>query len=353
MALLIVLAACSWSTPEDPDAPEVLNVIAGEVVVTGAPAVAPTYVLVFDAADPPPPAGTGSPITFSSVPGAAYTGDSAGVQAAPYSTSRIPDGSWILSALLDVDGDFQPLLSSNAGATCGDWVGAHVVDLATGEIAPVDVSGGILLDDVTVTVGVEMTTERPAFTLETARVSQSVAETQFITLVSTGIYSSILELTGPFDGTAACDTMFLFYAPDADGDGQPDPHPNPALAAAGALDVWPRVYLQYLGEDLEAGESWAAEAVVYPLPLLSGAVALGVPTPVISLDAIWIPAAIHTLGDGSEETVSAPSLPVGAWSVTVVSITGQTWTLPNEVAAFPPADDGFDPSTQGAALLIE
>ena len=94
-----------------------------------------------------------APITFSSVPGEAYTGDWAGVQAAPYSTSRIPDGSWILSALLDADGDFQPLLSSNAGATCGDWVGAHVADLATGTIAPVDVSGGILLDDVTVTVG--------------------------------------------------------------------------------------------------------------------------------------------------------------------------------------------------------
>ncbi len=353
MAFLISLLGCAWTTPEDPTAADVLNVIAGEVVVTGAPDVAPTYVLLFDAADPPPPVGTGSPLTFSSVPAEAYTGDGVGVQAAPYSTSRVPDGTWLLTALLDSDGDFQPLLSSNAGATCGDWVGAHLADLATGEIGTVEVSGGVLRDDVTVVVGSEMTTERPAFTLQTARVSQTTTTTQFISLTSTGIYSSIVELTGPFDGTDPCDTMFLFYAPDANLDGQPDPHPNPALAAAGALDVWPRVYLQYLGEDVEPGESWAAEAVVYPAPLLSGAVALGVPTPVTSLDAVWIPAAVHTLADGTETTVPAPGLPAGAWSVTVVSITGQTWTLPNEVAAFPSADAAFDPSTQGAALLIE
>lgn len=353
MALLIGLLGCAWTTPEDPEAPEVLNVVAGEVVVTGAPAVAPTYVLVFDADDPPPPTGTGSPLTFASVPAEAYTGAGAGVQGAPYSVSRIPDGRFLLTALLDADGDFQPLLGSNAGATCGDWVGAHLADLTTGTFAEVEVGGGERKDDVTVTVGVEMTTERPAFTLGTARVSQTTTETQLITLAATGVHSSILELADPFDGTDPCGTMFLFYAPDADGDGQPDPHPNPALAAAGAYDIWPKVYLQYLGEDLAEGESWAAESVVYPLPLLTGAVTLGVPTPVTSLDLVWVPAAIHTLPDGTEETVPAPGLPAGAWSITVVSITGQTWTLPNEIAAFPPADASYDPSTQGAALLVE
>lgn len=264
--------------------------------------------------------------------------------------SRVPDGTFLLTALMDMDGDFQPLLSSNAGATCGDWVGAHVASVETGEIAPITVSGGVLRDEITIPIGIEMTTERPAFTLGTASVSQSSAETQFISLASTAIHSAVVDLTGPFDGTDPCGTMFLFYAPDANGDGAPDPHPNPALAAAGLYDVWPKVYLQYLGE-VEPGESWAAEAVVYPAPLLGGA-PVGVPTPVTSIDAIYIPAAIHTTDDG-EETVTAPDLPGGAWAITVVQYTGQTWTVPNEVAAFPATDATFDPTTQGAALLVE
>jgi hypothetical protein len=351
MAFLMLLAGCPWSVPADPDAPDVLNVVSGEVVVTGADAAAPTYVLVFDAEDPPPPAGTGSPLTFASVPADAFTGPDAGVQAAPYAVTRIPDGDWLLTALLDADGDFQPLLSTNAGATCGDWIGGHLADLASDTLAPVHVEGGVALDDVTLVVGAELTTERPAFTLETPSVSQLEPGTQLVSLASTGIHSALVDFADP--GSGACATSFLFYAPDADADGQPDPHPNPALAAAGAYDVWPRVYLQYLGEDVAPGESWSAEMVVYPGPLLSGEIALGVPTPVTTLDLVWVPAAIHTDPDGVETIVTAPSLPTGAWSVTVVSITGQTWTVPNEVAAFPSTSPDFDPSTQGAALLVE
>lgn len=347
------LFACAWEPPVDPDAPPVLNVVSGQVLVTGAPATAPTFVLVFDAANPGPPDGTGSPLTFASVPGEAYTGEGAGIQSADYAVTQLADGDYLLNALMDVDGDFQPFLSSNAGATCGDWVGAHVADLATGEPAVVSVSGGVELDDVTIAVGYEMTTERPAFTLSAPTISQTSTDLQLFHLDSTGIYSQVVTLEGPFDGTDPCGTYFLFYAVDADADGAPDPHPEPALAAAGAYDIWPRVYLQYLGTDLEAGESWAAEAVVYPGVLLTGQVPVGVPTPVTGLDLVWVPAALHTLPDGTEEVVTPPNLPAGAWSITVVSITGQTWTVPNELPAFPATDAAFDPATQGASLLVE
>lgn len=363
--LFLLLASCGYVPPLDTAAPPVLNVLAGEVVVTGPDAVAPTFVLLFDAADPPPPAGTGSPLDFTAVAAEEYTGDAAsgvggGIQSAAWALTGVPDGSFLVTALMDADGDFHPLLSSNAGATCGDWVGAHVTDLQTGTFARVAVSGGTLLDDVTIVVGQEMTTERPAFTLPPTSVVQIAPENQGFQLSSIGVHSEVLDLTGPFDGTDPCGTMFLVYAPDADGDGAPDPHPNPDLAAQGALDLWPKIYLQYWGPDvtregegLEAGESWAAEALVDPTPFYLGTAPVGVPTPATTLNALWVPAAIHTLPDGTEEVVYPPDLPAGLWSITVVQITGQTWTVPNELGAFAATDASFDPLSQLVGLTVE
>lgn len=368
--MLLLLAACVYEPPLDPDAPTVDNVLAGDVVVTGADAVAPTFVLLFDAADPPPPVGTGSPIDFTGVraedyTGVASSGQGGGIQAAPWSITAVPSGSWLVTALMDTDGDFQPLLSVTAGATCGDWLGAHLADIATGEVGVVTVADGTLLDDITVVVGTQLTTERPAFTMPPTTVTQTSAELQLLSLGSIGVHAALtaeqtLDLDGPFDGSDPCGTMFLFYAPDADADGAPDPHPNPALAAQGLYDIWPKVYLQYYGADvtqpgvgLEPGESWAAEAVVYPAPLLTGDATLGAPTPRTSLDVVWIPGAVHTLPDGTEETVYAPDLPPGLWSITVVQYTGQTWTIPNELPAFPSTDAAFDPLSQAVGLTVE
>jgi hypothetical protein len=256
---------------------------------------------------------------------------------------------------MDVDGDFQPLLTSNAGQTCGDYVGGHVGSLAEGEVQEVTVEGGELLDDITVFVATELTIERPAFRMVSSTVDQT-APGQVITLDSTGISSPLINLTGPYDGTDPCGAMFLVWAQDNDGDGGPDPHPNPALAAAGALDIWPRVYVSYTGEgdtELEEGEVWAAEAVIDPSPLFTGELVAGVPTVQTTLNLFYVPAASHILPDGSSEIVSAPNLPRGAWSVTVVQATGQTWTLPNEVAEFPALDDTFLPETQAAVLTVE
>lgn len=346
------LLACAYEVPLDPAGTDVANVLQGTVAVSGADELGDVMVLLFPADDPPPPTGTGSPVDFATIPEQAFTGTGAGLQSAPWSITGVPDGDWLLYALMDVDGDFHPLLGSNAGATCGDWMGAHVGDLNVGDPARVSVSGGELLDDLTVVVGSEMTTERPAFTIETDVVVQTQASQTF-TLASTGIHSEILDLTGPFDGTDPCGTAFLFYAPDSDADGAPDPHPDEAYAQAGAYDIWPRLYLQYLGDDLAAGESYAAEAVVYPAPLLTGEATLGVPTLLTSLTGVFVPASLHTLPDGSEEVVQAPDVPAGAWSVTVVSYTGQTWTVPNEVAAFASTDAGFDPTTQADFLAVQ
>lgn len=351
---MLLLLSCAYEVPLDPDQAALGNTIAGTVIADTEGA--DTFVLLFAADDPPPPAGTGSPLTFASIPGDRYTGEGAGLQEAPFAVTGVPDGDWLLTALLDADGDFQPFLSSNAGATCGDWVGAHVTDLTTGDFSPVSVAGGEVLDDVPILVAREMTTERPAFVFAENIVTQTSPDTQTFTLASAPIHSSLVELTGPFDGTDACDTMFLVYVPDENADGAPDPHPEESYAAQGLPLIWPRVYVQYLGE-MEEGESWASEAVIYPDFLATGEVAVGVPTPRTQISVIFVPAALHTLADGTQEVVTAPNLPTGAWSVTVVSFTGQTWALPNEVAAFPAASSvegaDFDPALQGATIQLE
>jgi hypothetical protein len=203
----------------------------------------------------------------------------------------------------------------------------------------------------------QLSTERPAFAFAAHAVSSTSTDLAdlLFSLMSTGISTEALELSGPFDGTEACDTAFWVLAMDADGDGAPDPHENPLLAAQGFYDMWPKVYAQYTGEGgppLAEGESWASEAPLYPSFLLTGEVALNTPTPLTELGAVFVPAALHTLPDGTEELVTAPNLPTGAWAVTVVSFTGQTWTLPNEVAGWQGLE-GFDPSTQAGYLLVQ
>lgn len=368
--VLALLLSCAWDAPVVPptddngDPVAVGNVISGEIVASGVADPATTLVLLFDAADPGPPEGTGSPLTFTTTPASAFTSGH-GTPSAGFALTDVPDGQYTLSGLMDVDGNFHPLLTALAGATCGDVVGRHLDDLSSTAAGVVTVGGGELVDHITVVLGVTLTTERPAF--EVAEfgvgggvVSREAAATdpyQQFTLAATGVHSEILELAAlPAD----CGVYFPLYAPDADGDGQFDPHPNESYAAAGLYDLWPRVYLQYLGvptptedggiefvSDLEPGESWAMESVPHPKYTLFGEVNPGEVVAKTDLDVLWVPAGLHTLADGTEETVVDPAaLPAGAWSVTLVSFTGQTWTNPNELAGFATTDPSFDPLGQ-------
>lgn len=344
---MLFLLACATLTDET----WTDNVLGGELVVSGATEFGDAYIFLFDAADPPPPSGTGSPLNFTTVPAQELA--EGGMAAASYLLPGVPDGSYLLTALMDVDGDFQPLLSSNAGATCGDWAGGYLSDLATSTFGVVTVSGGELRDDLTVLIGAEMTTERPAFTLPSATVDRAGAVGQPFSLQSSAIFSALVSLTGPFDGTDLCDTAFLVLVEDANGDSVPDPHPNADYAAAGAYNIWPRVYYRMVAESDAGEESWVGEAIIYPDFLATGAVALNTPTPLTSLTALFVPSVLHTSPDGQTEVVSGTDMPAGSWAVTVVSVTGQTWTVPNETAAAASISTSFDPATQGVGLLVE
>lgn len=416
--LAILVSSCTYEAPLDPDAPPLLNVIDGEVVFVGEGAADQTTVLLFDADTPPPPAGTGTPISFATIPAASFTGEGAGVQSASYALTRVPDGDWLVSALMDADGDFNPFTPVLSGATCGDWLGSHVEDLA-GTPAEVSVSGEHAIHDVTVLIGQEVTTERPVFSLVGSpelsieeivqgapplfRLRADALDTRYpsgleVELGPTCAPDPALPCDPgvpacPCDParTDPCDTALWVELRDTDGDGVVDPYPDAAQAEAGLLDVWPRIYLEHLGaygtfehEGALLPERWVAQA--HPLaaeilfaaatapggPLPPGVVAAGLgpvgePFPTHELSATLVPIFLHYHAAGQDGQDSngpfdlidptgedTPPVPVGAWSVTVISAGGQTWTLPNDVGLLdlPPLDPDLDPTQQGKALTL-
>lgn len=419
---LILLAACTYEPPIDPNAPDLLNRVGGEVVFGGGPDVATTFVTVYAADDLPPPVGLGRPLTFAAVSEKAFTGGDATLRSAPFSVTQLPDGDYALGALTDVDGDFQPLAPfAMGGATCGDWGGAHLASLADSDFGTISLKGGQSVDDVTILVGSQYTIERPAFRFASAdpipladlvgplpktfRLQATSVDTVF-TNDQVDHPTEDLELhLGPACAPApipycdqlpfcACDTTALaecataqwVYLMDKDADGVPDPYPAEAQAAAGLLDVWPRVYLESAAEletwvdadGVERQERWVAEA--YPLLLeilgtvLAGGtpmdvVPLGIPVPVEQLSVTLSTTFVHYHEGGQlVDPVDGPfdyvdlalmpdamgEVPDGAWAVTVVSFTGQTWTVPNEVGllGLESLDPAFDPATQAGALVF-
>jgi hypothetical protein len=194
---------------------------------------------------------------------------------------------------------------------------------------------------------------------------------------------------------APCGTALYLWLVDADADGVVDPDPDPDLAAAGIFDVWPRVYLEFTGElatfEHEGRilpERWVSQA----FPLLGEAVTVatqsayagypispaqaagllgapvGTPTPLHSLSVTFTPVFVHYHADGvlvdpakgpydvvdlGAGGVLPPEV-LGAWAVTLVSFTGQTWTLPNDIGllGLPSIDPLFDPTTQAVPLYL-
>jgi hypothetical protein len=364
-ALLLALAGCDYVAPLDTGAEPVANSIHGTVTFAGPDRPdAPVFVALYAADDPPPPTGTGRPITFTSVPSADFTGEGAGIQSAPYSLTELADGDYLVSALMDVDGDFHPLVSSNTGSSCGDWLGGHVTDLVSATPGVVSVAGGSRVDHVGVFVVKENLLERPAFKIDDNVVSRLDSSDWQFTIEAAGIQSTLVQLDGPYEGAAedvlgACETTFMVHIVDADGDGSVDPHWLVAdweEPPAGAYAVWPRLYIQYQpAEDapLEDGEAYLAEVFVFPDFLFAGEIPLSTPTPRNALTGQFAGQVLHRLADGTEEFVSGEAVPAGDWSLTVVAETGQTWTVPNATAGAPSLSADFVPETQAAVLRFE
>ena len=68
--------------------------------------------------------------------------------------------------------------------------------------------------------------------------------------------------------------------------------------------------------NLETGETYLGQAVVYPDFLATGAFPLNTPVLVSELNTVWVPGGVHVRPNRDDATVTNPlALPAGAWGV--------------------------------------
>ena len=350
--ITILLAGCPYVAPLDPNADPLANGISGTVLLQGIDEPDPVILFLSDIDNPMPPEGTGSPVLFTTVPGTDFPTPIEGTSQAGFAFTQVPDGEYRITALMDKDWDFHPLVTTLAGATCNDRLGGLVNDLAVGDLGSVEVSGGVMAENLVVVVGAKVPFERPAFRVQPDNNEINVsalggAVPLSFTMESVRIEADYgdditLTLEGPLDEEDynQCDTAFWIHVRDVDGDGLADSHPDydPLL---GLLDIWPRVYLEYFGEN-GGSNVWVAEAFPYLLEFgalaamdpVEAANTVGVPFPVTEVSVMWIPGAQAIASDGTVTVVEDPNeIPLGPWTVTVIEETGQTWTVPNDLGS--------------------
>lgn len=353
-----LLAACSYVAEVDTaleSAPAVS--LSGTVTTTDATAPAgPAVVLRYAAEEPPPPDGFGSPVDISTAPAASWS-SAGGISSAPWSMTGVSSGTWLLTALVDEDSNFDPLYDITAGVSCGDRTGAYVDSATASDPLAVTVEAPDAISDLSVLVGSPLTTERPAFSLShTDTTLHQTDGTATFELLSVAVTHELLNVNGPTADT--CPALFQVRLPDEDGDGEIDPHPDETYAQYGLKDVWPKVYLSLDQPDegtLEEGESWLAEAVVYGDAFLAAGAEAGDSLESDTLPVVFVAAALHVLPDGTEEVVTAPDLPAGEWMVVVVGENGQTWHIPNALGDSEVSESmgAAADETQAAGIRIE
>nr|WP_095982666.1 hypothetical protein [Melittangium boletus] len=352
--------------------------IEGQVVVQG-PVRGNAIVLLYDAERPPPPQGTGRPVSFTVIPREQLFGpadpSAVGPFTAPYAFSQVAKGHYLVRGFIDADTclmtgnqqpchtpDFIPWFTVTGEPNAGD-VGGAALD-ASGKPRIVDISP--LEDDslpaathVNVSFSTEKTRvpfDRPVFWVDGP--SRFERKPSTLTLRPLQLQESGVDQRPP---------SFFVRLVDDNEDGKPDD-----ANGDGSLDLWPRVLVRKLTHvvdprnpaqgladenDLdrngvldETGEDYIRENGSKDgqpdLVLLSAS--LSVPPEVLAqlnqkVDGAWsfqpVPSPILTLNlnpaaiDARDprQPVRLQTIPPGRYSITLVQFTGQTWRVPNEL----------------------
>ncbi|MBX7117123.1 MAG: hypothetical protein K1X64_22595 [Myxococcaceae bacterium] len=362
-----------------------LSRIEGEVVITGK-ARGAVVLFLFDATRPPPPVGTGRPVSLTVVPRddvfAGSNANDTGPFVARYAFSLVPPGKYTVRGFIDTNADFVPWYSVTSEVNGGD-VGGAAIDVATGASRVIDVSAEQpTVVDVPVSFSdtATVTVDRPAFSESTGNPTITVTASggnKVFDINATPLNTGIVHEGKP---------AFLVKAIDDNKDGVPDDTNGDGLP-----DVWPKIFVRKLsdldnpladendvdrngvldanGADYEhvnplTGTTIPADgqpdAVVLaagidltdilPLVLEPGGAPKPQPTAVASLHIVMKPLAI----DVSNPRAPAPlrALPKGRYALTVMQFTGQTWRVPNELA--PGVSERFGlPTVASQAFVIQ
>jgi hypothetical protein len=362
--LVLACEAPSVEPSADPLATAKTSRIDGQIVVqtkTRGDAI----VLLFDADHPPPPEGTGQAVSFAVVPEATlFGGDttSAGPFTAPFHFSLVKPGRYLLRGFVDRDGcapassgcvrpDFNPFFRVTREPNTGD-VGGAAIDASGSDvvftIAPNAAGALSPVTGATVSFGdvARVPVDRPVFSVEGPTSFDPAAGVLTLTLDATPIDSGAVHEGAP---------VFLASYVDDNHDGQPD------LDGSGQPLFFPRVYVRKIADAVPFGQSdendldnnglldpsgvsyvhadgsddGKPDAVVLAAAIDSSQVyaALnangGQPVPLTQLTLHVQPLALDASDPANPQPLQ--SVPSGQYAITIVSATGQTWRVPNEL----------------------
>jgi hypothetical protein len=228
----------------------------------------------------------------------------------------------------------------------------------------------------TVNVGISdafaIPTDRPAFHVVGDTTFKPAAGPLVIKLVADPLYQAHVD-----ERRAAA---FLVRYVDANGDGVPDD-----TDGDGVGDLWPKIFVRKLADNpptlndendtnndgivdatgldyahADGTKDGHPDAVVIAarivptaiIPLLTDASSKPIltPVPVPELNIALLPAAFD-VSAGVSSPQPLPSVPSGHFAITVVSFTGQTWRVPNELSPGIAEGLDFSPVTSQSVVI--
>jgi hypothetical protein len=368
-SLVVMLTACE-PPPVFPGADKRANTVAGRIegqVVVASVARGNVVLFLYDASRPPPPDGTGRPLTFTVVPqdvlfAHAAPGD-VGPHGAPFAFSLVPPGRYLIKGFVDASQDFVPWYGVTADTNTGDVGGAYVDPLTR---VPKVVEVGLDANQVpTPALGVTVSFSDAARVPVDRPVFQETSGATSAVLGAAPLRLTLDAFPIDAEGVHQPQPVFLARLVDADGDGVPDDGDGD-----GVPDFWPKVVVRKLAEgpsvlvdenDMDRNGVLDAEGVDYehvnPMtgatipkdgrpdlcvlaagfdvtalaPLLVDAMGRPkpTPTPVQRLVLVVQPRAIDASDPARPQVIKG--VPPGRYAVTVIQQTGQTWRVPNEL----------------------
>lgn len=369
-----------------------LSRIEGQVVVQSR-ARGNAIVLLYDADHPPPPLGSGRPLSFTVIPAGQLFGPadpgSFGPFTAPFTFSLVNPGRYLLRGFIDADTcltstqpchtpDFIPWYGITGEPGSGDVGGAavdpvtraqRVVEVAAGPDGALQAATGVTVsfsDSSTVPM------DRPAFQVVGDARFDPAAGARRLELKSLQVREGVVDVRPP--------GLVVRYVDD-NGDGTPDD-----ANGDGVPDLWPRVLVRKLAEgqaltpaqrlltdenDLDRDGVLDAEGIDYTR---ADGTSDGLPDQVVLAATLVPEPALLDALRGNNGTAVVPSLtvqvlpqaldvreprnrvalravPSGRYSVTLVHFTGQTWRVPNELAPALASERGLPPVDSQSFVL--
>lgn len=322
-AALFVLLLAACGEPSISEVSEARGLIEGTLVYPDGGARGNVYLFLYRQDDPPPPVGFGRPVSFIAVSRETLFRGAPPGQRSTFSTSftfpSVPAGRFELRAFLDADGNFNPSYELLAQPTAGDVVGGFVE--ASGRFASVLVRAGEKnAGNVIVTLARELPVERPAFVHS--------SPTEFTTPLIRP-ETLVLDAAAFSRGSIQMSTersRFLVQLVGVGEDGRPIDGDGDHLP-----DVYPRALLRRIEAETST-RTIIVPLITNPLPFLDGLSAEGF---VLSdrLELIVPPVAVELAGQSRRRL---PSIPPGDYETLLMSGTGQTWRVPNDLEALYP-----------------